>query len=74
MTRDRDLERRVLDTRARAMEHVTEPVDDEFAAMICDRCGLTVRITSDPRRAPMHESMNQWGHGPEGDLCPTCAG
>lgn len=72
MARDRPLEERILDTRALAAEHLAGPILEEFAWMICDRCGLRVRVSSDPNRAPV-VGMDEWGKGPEGDLCPTCA-
>lgn len=72
MARDLALEGRVLDARARATEHLEGPIVEEFGWLICDRCLLRVRISSDPRRAPI-VGMEKWGKGPEGDLCPTCA-
>jgi hypothetical protein len=63
--RDQELERRVLDMRAVAAEQLEGPVLETFGWLICDGCGLRVRISDDPDRP-------QWGTGPQGDLCPTC--
>lgn len=71
MARDRQLEERILDVRAVAAEQLEGPILEECAWMICDRCGIRVRVSSDPNRAPV-VGMDEWGKGPEGDLCPTC--
>jgi hypothetical protein len=69
--RDQELERRVLDMRAVASEQLEGPVLETFGWLICDGCGMRVRISSDPDRPQVHR-LREWGEGPEGDLCPTC--
>lgn len=82
MARDRSLEERVRNLRALAEEHLPQSTDgmeeirearEVFARLICDRCGLTVRLSADPDRMPLDEATKGWGTGPEGDLCPSCA-
>lgn len=65
------MERRVLDLRAVAAEQLEGPIEESVAWLICDRCRLRVRVSSDLDRPLMDTSG--WGLGPEGDLCPTCA-
>lgn len=69
--RNQELERRVLDLRAVAAEQLSGEVREVFGWLICDGCGMRVRISSDPNRPQVHR-LQEWGEGPEGDLCPTC--
>lgn len=69
--RDQELERRVLDLRAVCAEQMEGPVLETFGWLVCDGCGLRVRISSDLDRPQVHR-LQEWGKGPEGDLCPTC--
>lgn len=82
MARDRELEERVRNLRAVAEEHAPQAPDgmeeirdlrEVFAWLICDRCGLRVRLSAHPERMPIDPATEEWGHGPEGDLCPSCA-
>jgi rubredoxin len=82
VARNRELEERVRNLRAIAEEHLPQSTDEReeiremrevFARLICDRCGLVVRISAHPERMPIDPSIEEWGHGPEGDLCPSCA-
>lgn len=82
MARNRELEERVRNLRAIAEEHAPQAPDgmeeiremrEVFARLICDRCGMVVRISAHPERMPIDPAIEKWGTGPEGDLCPSCA-
>lgn len=68
--RDQELERRVLDMRAVAAEQLAGEVKETFGWLICDGCGMRVRISSDPNR-PVPR-LSEWSEAPEGDFCPAC--
>lgn len=69
-----DLGRRVRNLRALAGEHMPGQVDEAFGALVCDRCGHVEELTEqEANSGVLGDRFNQWGHGPEGDLCPACA-
>lgn len=69
---ERDLRRRIDEIRAVAAEHLQGPVLDSFGAMICDGCGLTVRLDPEAKAGALNQQFQGWGKGPLGDLCPAC--
>lgn len=69
-----DLGRRVRNLRALAGEHMPGRVDEAFGRLVCDRCGRVEELTEhEANTGVLGNRFNQWGHGPEGDLCASCA-
>lgn len=72
-----DVNERVRNLRAVATEHLPGggPVLAEGAWLICDRCGIRINLNGPAiSSGAMDPRLDQWGNGPEGDLCPECAG
>jgi hypothetical protein len=68
----RDLPERVRNLRAVAAEHVAGEIEGGFGAIVCDRCGHVEHLTEAEATGVLGDRFNQWGDGPEGDLCPRC--
>lgn len=63
------IDRRFAELRARAMEHVTEPVLAHDAWwVVCDGCGLGIRVDPTNPEPPAGWDLR----GPDNDFCPDC--
>lgn len=70
-----DLGERLRNLRAIALEHLPGggPALASFGWIACDRCGLRLNLGGHAvTTGGMDPKLEEWGTGPEGDLCPSC--
>lgn len=64
---DKPLEKRIADLAAICAEDLVGPVEERWAQVVCDGCGLIVRLDDGQVELPAG-----WIANADGDYCPGC--